>query len=75
MTPSDPPIPHHERAGFGNPVSLANWLGHLPPSLVAAHLNIPEELLTTFPRETRASCRSARWDRGILARSGTACGP
>ena len=34
-------------------VSLANWLGHLPPSLVAAHLNIPESVLATFPRETQ----------------------
>ena len=31
-------------------VSLANWLSHLPPKLVAAHLNIPEETLATFPR-------------------------
>ncbi|QAY73470.1 cupin domain-containing protein [Agromyces protaetiae] len=34
-------------------VSLANWLAHLPPSLVSAHLNIPEEVLATFPRETQ----------------------
>jgi oxalate decarboxylase len=31
-------------------VSLANWLSHLPPKLVSAHLNIPEETLATFPR-------------------------
>jgi oxalate decarboxylase len=31
-------------------VSLANWLSHLPPKLVAAHLNIPEETLAQFPR-------------------------
>ena len=31
-------------------VSLANWLSHLPPALVSAHLNIPEEVLATFPR-------------------------
>lgn len=31
-------------------VSLANWLSHLPPALVSAHLNIPEETLATFPR-------------------------
>ena len=31
-------------------VSLANWLSHLPPKLVAAHLNIPEETLAKFPR-------------------------
>jgi oxalate decarboxylase family bicupin protein len=31
-------------------VSLANWLAHLPPKLVAAHLNIPEETLAKFPR-------------------------
>ena len=31
-------------------VSLSNWLSHLPPKLVSAHLNIPEETLATFPR-------------------------
>jgi len=31
-------------------VSLANWLSHLPPKLVAQHLNIPEDVLATFPR-------------------------
>ena len=31
-------------------VSLANWLAHLPPKLVTAHLNIPGETLATFPR-------------------------
>jgi oxalate decarboxylase len=31
-------------------VSLANWLSHLPPKLVSAHLNIPEDVLATFPR-------------------------
>jgi oxalate decarboxylase len=31
-------------------VSLANWLSHLPPKLVSAHLNIPEETLAKFPR-------------------------
>jgi oxalate decarboxylase/phosphoglucose isomerase-like protein (cupin superfamily) len=31
-------------------VSLANWLSHLPPKLVSAHLNIPEETLAQFPR-------------------------
>jgi oxalate decarboxylase/phosphoglucose isomerase-like protein (cupin superfamily) len=31
-------------------VSLANWLSHLPPKLVSAHLNIPEETLAMFPR-------------------------
>jgi oxalate decarboxylase len=31
-------------------VSLANWLAHLPPKLVAAHLNIPEGTLAKFPR-------------------------
>ncbi|MDQ0727863.1 cupin domain-containing protein [Microbacterium sp. W4I20] len=31
-------------------VSLANWLAHVPPSLVAAHLNIDEATLATFPR-------------------------
>ena len=34
-------------------VSLANWLGHLPPELVSAHLNIPSEVLAKFPRETQ----------------------
>lgn len=34
-------------------VSLANWLSHLPPQLVAAHLNIPVETLKTFPQGTQ----------------------
>ncbi|KAA9136131.1 cupin domain-containing protein [Microbacterium caowuchunii] len=34
-------------------VSLANWLSHLPPQLVSAHLNIPEDVLATFPRGTQ----------------------
>ena len=34
-------------------VSLANWLAHLPPALVSAHLNIPEEVIATFPRRTQ----------------------
>ncbi|MGD8168067.1 cupin domain-containing protein [Herbiconiux sp. P16] len=34
-------------------VSLANWLSHLPPALVSQHLNIPEEVLATFPRGTQ----------------------
>jgi oxalate decarboxylase len=34
-------------------VSLANWLSHLPPSLVSQHLNIPAEVLATFPRGTQ----------------------
>ena len=31
-------------------VSLSNRLSHLPPELVPAHLNIPEETLAKFPR-------------------------
>jgi oxalate decarboxylase len=34
-------------------VSLANWLSHLPPSLVSQHLNISAEVLATFPRGTQ----------------------
>jgi oxalate decarboxylase len=34
-------------------VSLANWLAHVPPSLVSAHLGIPQEVLAQFPRETQ----------------------
>jgi len=34
-------------------VSLANWLAHVPPSLISAHLNIPGEVLATFPREAQ----------------------
>lgn len=34
-------------------VSLANWLAHVPPSLVSAHLNIPVEVLASFPRGTQ----------------------
>jgi oxalate decarboxylase len=35
---------------FCEEISLANWLSHLPPKLVSAHLNIPEETLAKFPR-------------------------
>ncbi|MFB7894274.1 cupin domain-containing protein [Microbacterium sp. NPDC056044] len=31
-------------------VSLANWLAHVPPQLVAAHLDIDPSVLATFPR-------------------------
>lgn len=41
------------RASRYEEVSLANWLAHLPPQLVAAHLNIPVEVLATFPRTTQ----------------------
>lgn len=34
-------------------VSLANWLAHLPPRLVAQHLNIPEDVVASFPRGTQ----------------------
>ena len=34
-------------------VSLAQWLSHLPPSLVAQHLNIPVDVLATFPTATQ----------------------
>src|SRR5690606_15058820 len=34
-------------------VSLANWLAHLPPRLVAQHLNIPEDVIASFPRGTQ----------------------
>lgn len=43
-----------EDVGDYEEVSLANWLAHLPPSLVAQHLNIPEEVLATFPRGSQA---------------------
>jgi oxalate decarboxylase len=38
------------RSDLYEEVSLANWLSHLPPKLVSAHLNIPEETLAKFPR-------------------------
>ena len=31
-------------------ISLANWLSHVPPQLVSAHLNIDPAILATFPR-------------------------
>lgn len=34
-------------------ISLANWLSHVPPALVAAHLNIDAATLATFPRGTQ----------------------
>jgi oxalate decarboxylase/phosphoglucose isomerase-like protein (cupin superfamily) len=38
-------------------VSLANWLAHLPPKLVSAHLNIPGTPWPSSRRARRASCR------------------
>lgn len=48
----DEPLVYVEtfRSDHYEEVSLANWLAHLPPSLVSQHLNIPEEVLATFPR-------------------------
>jgi oxalate decarboxylase len=34
-------------------ISLANWLSHVPPSLVSAHLNVPEAVLKTFPQSAQ----------------------
>ncbi|MFG6401167.1 MULTISPECIES: cupin domain-containing protein [unclassified Microbacterium] len=34
-------------------VSLANWLSHVPPELVSAHLNISADVLKTFPQGTQ----------------------
>jgi len=34
-------------------ISLANWLAHVPPQLVAAHLNIDPAVLATFPRQAQ----------------------
>ncbi|MDQ0839322.1 cupin domain-containing protein [Sphingomonas faeni] len=34
-------------------VSLANWISHLPPSLVTEHLNIDPAMLARFPSETQ----------------------
>jgi len=34
-------------------ISLANWLSHVPPALVSAHLNIPTDVLATFPQGTQ----------------------
>lgn len=41
------------RADRYEEVSLANWLSHLPPSLVAKHLNLDESTLESFPRNTQ----------------------
>ncbi|MDM0032342.1 cupin domain-containing protein [Variovorax sp. J22P271] len=41
------------RADRYEEVSLANWLGHLPPELVMQHLNISPEALASFPRVTQ----------------------
>ena len=51
----DEPLVYIEtfRSDHYEEVSLANWLAHLPPKLVAAHLNIPEETLAAFPRQTQ----------------------
>jgi oxalate decarboxylase len=41
------------RASTYEEISLANWLAHVPPQLVAAHLNIDPAVLATFPRITQ----------------------
>ncbi|QMU22780.1 cupin domain-containing protein [Gordonia rubripertincta] len=38
------------RADKYEEVSLAQWLSHVPPKLLAQHLNIDEATLATFPR-------------------------
>jgi oxalate decarboxylase len=32
-------------------ISLAGWISHLPPELVAAHLKIDESLIAKVPKE------------------------
>ena len=63
-------------------VSLANWLSHLPPKLVSAHLNIPEETLAKFPRGARGivplpySCvRAPIQDAALPTFPTSRCGP
>nr|WP_315267938.1 cupin domain-containing protein [Microbacterium lemovicicum] len=41
------------RAPTYEEISLANWLAHVPPQLVSAHLNIDPAVLATFPRTTQ----------------------
>lgn len=41
-------------------VSLANWISHLPPSLVSEHLNIDPAVLAKFPQETQGIVPSPR---------------
>lgn len=36
---------------FYQDMSLAEWLGHTPPELVMAHLNIDKATLDAIPRE------------------------
>jgi len=31
-------------------VSLAQWMGSLPPELVKAHLNLPDEVIAKLPK-------------------------
>jgi oxalate decarboxylase len=37
------------RASRYEEVSLSNWLAHTPPKLVAQHLNVDEQMITTWP--------------------------
>ena len=46
------------RADKYEDVSLADWLSHTPPAMVAAHFNIPVQQIETFPR-TDAAVRPA----------------
>jgi oxalate decarboxylase len=41
------------RAPTYEEISLANWLAHVPPQLVSAHLNIDPAVLAIFPRSTQ----------------------
>jgi oxalate decarboxylase len=41
------------RADKYEEISLANWLAHVPPQLVSAHLNIDPAVLATFPKGTQ----------------------
>ncbi|HEX5241957.1 MAG TPA: cupin domain-containing protein [Tepidisphaeraceae bacterium] len=34
-------------------ISLAEWISHLPPELVAAHLKLPQDLIESIPKEKR----------------------
>src|SRR6202162_5583331 len=39
------------KSSFYQDLSLSEWLGHTPPELVMAHLNIDKATLDTIPRD------------------------
>ena len=39
------------KSSFYQDISLGQWISHLPPTLVSAHLKIPEDIIKKIPRD------------------------